>query len=168
MIHAVQTSNFTTEGTQIFSIATTRIRSTREGNVFSLSTEGEGEGVAMASGPRFLPWSLVPGPFPEEGYPSLWSQVYSTGWGGRREGRELGWGVGRGPTSTRTGVLLPHPQDSTWNGQDTSQVVRLLQKDCLVLYCPVNSCAEEWLSWLMNSRFYLFCGNYQTIFIIIS
>ena len=77
MIHAVQTSNFTTEGTQIFSVATARIRSTREGNVFSLSNKGEGEGgshglwsqvPSLVSGSRSfprggVPQSMVPGLF---------------------------------------------------------------------------------------------------------
>ena len=55
---------------------TARVRSTREGNVLTLSVhQGEGGGGTLLTGS----WSLVPGPFQGEGegvgYPAHWFQV---------------------------------------------------------------------------------------------
>ena len=75
-------------------IFTAGVRSTRQGNVFSLFVSLQGGGYPMASGPRSLPWSLV-----LEGG-TLWSCHWSC----------LGEGGGT-PVQNRAGVPPPLIKD---------------------------------------------------------
>ena len=82
-----------------------------------------GVGLPLASDPRFLPWTLVPGPFWGKGVPQ--SLVLGPFLRGR----------GTPLARTRTGPLpwpgpiqgVPFRLDSTRHGQDTLRAVRLLQ-----------------------------------------
>ena len=98
-----------------------RVRSTREGNVFTLSVHQGGSTQFTGS------WSLVPGPFRE-------SRGYLTGlWSQGREDQE------RGPTQpekyppppllapTRTADPPPPLSPRQDHGQDTPRAVRILR-----------------------------------------
>ena len=122
-----------------FRLPIARIRSTKEGNVFTLFVSSLGGGVGV-------PQSLVPGPFPASGprsfpgggtYLSLWFQVLS--WEkGRRRGTPVrsgyplpqvriqdGGGRGGGGLPQSSQVRVPLPPDRIQ--QNTPWVVCLLR-----------------------------------------